>query len=39
MIRVLQDLSAPDGGGVSKLLYDYYMNMDYTKVHFDFFNL
>lgn len=36
MIRVLQELSALDGGGVAKLLYDYYRNMDYTKIHFDF---
>lgn len=36
MIRVLQELSALDGGGVAKLLYDYYKNMDHNKVHFDF---
>lgn len=36
MIRVLQDLSALDGGGVAKLLYDYYRYMDHTKIHFDF---
>lgn len=36
MIRVLQDLSALDGGGVAKLLLDYYNNMDHEKVHFDF---
>lgn len=36
MIKVLQELSALDGGGVAKLLYDYYCNMDHTKIHFDF---
>ena len=36
MVRVLQELSALDGGGVAKLLYDYYRNMDHTKIHFDF---
>ena len=36
MVRVLQELSALDGGGVAKLLYDYYKNMDRTQVHFDF---
>ena len=36
MIRVLQDLSALDGGGVAKLLYDYYRHMDHSKIRFDF---
>lgn len=36
MIRVLQDLSSLDGGGVAKLLYEYYRNMDHEMVHFDF---
>lgn len=36
MIRVLHELSALDGGGVAKLLYDYYSNMDHEKIHFDF---
>ena len=36
MIRILQDLSALDGGGVAKLVYDYYRNMDHEKVHYDF---
>ncbi len=36
MIRVLQDLSALDGGGVAKLLYDYYRFMDHVLVQFDF---
>lgn len=36
MIGVLQDLSALDGGGVAKLLYDYYHHMDHSKIHFDF---
>lgn len=36
MIKVLQELSALDGGGVAKLIYDYYYNMDHTKIRFDF---
>lgn len=36
MVKVLQELSALDGGGVAKLLYDYYRNMDHKKIHFDF---
>ncbi len=36
MVKVLQELSTLDGGGVAKLLYDYYMHMDKSKVHFDF---
>lgn len=36
MIRILQELSALDGGGVAKLLYDYYLHMDREKYHFDF---
>ena len=36
MVRVLQELSALDGGGVAKLLYDYYRHMDHTQIHFDF---
>lgn len=36
MIRVLHELSSLDGGGVSKLLFDYYSNMDHEKIHFDF---
>ena len=36
MIRVLHELSSLDGGGVAKLLYDYYRNIDKEKVHFDF---
>lgn len=36
MVRVLQELSTLDGGGVAKLLYDYYRNMDHNKIHFDF---
>lgn len=36
MVRVLHELSALDGGGVAKLLYDYYSHMDKEKIHFDF---
>lgn len=36
MVRVLHELSALDGGGVAKLLFDYYSNMNKEKVHFDF---
>ncbi len=36
MIRVLHELSALDGGGVAKLLYDYYSHMDKEIIHFDF---
>lgn len=36
MVRVLHELSSLDGGGVAKLLYDYYQHMDREKVHFDF---
>lgn len=36
MIRVLHELSSLDGGGIAKLLYDYYIHMDREKVHFDF---
>lgn len=36
MVRVLQELSTLDGGGIAKLLYDYYRNIDHNKVHFDF---
>ena len=36
MIKVLHELSALDGGGVAKLLYDYYSHMDREKIHFDF---
>ena len=36
MVRVLHELSALDGGGVAKLLYDYYSHMDREKIHFDF---
>lgn len=36
MVKVLQELSTLDGGGVAKLLYDYYKNMDHSKIQFDF---
>ncbi|MBR3355599.1 MAG: glycosyltransferase family 1 protein [Oscillospiraceae bacterium] len=36
MIKVLHELSSLDGGGVAKLLYDYYLHMDREKIRFDF---
>ena len=36
MVRVLHELSSLDGGGVAKLLFDYYSHMDHNQVHFDF---
>ena len=36
MVRVLHEMSALDGGGVAKLVYDYYKHMDHSQVHFDF---
>ena len=36
MVRVLHELSSLDGGGVAKLLYDYYCHIDREKIHFDF---
>lgn len=36
MIRVLQELPSLDGGGIAKLLFDYYSNMDREHIHFDF---
>ncbi len=36
MLRVLQELSELDGGGVAKLVYDYCTNIDKSKIQFDF---
>ena len=36
MIRVLHVLSSLDGGGVERMLYNYYTHMTRSKVHFDF---
>lgn len=36
MVRVLHELFSLDGGGVERLVYDYYRNMDHSKVQFDF---
>lgn len=36
MIRVLHELASLDGGGVAKLLYDYFKKMDHSKICFDF---
>ena len=36
MVRIIHELSALDGGGDAKLLFDYYSHMDKEKVHFDF---
>ncbi|MCD8129770.1 MAG: glycosyltransferase family 1 protein [Lachnospiraceae bacterium] len=36
MYRILHELANLDGGGVARLLYDYYSYMDKEVVHFDF---
>lgn len=36
MINVLQEIPSLDGGGVAKLLVEYYRCMDHSKIHFDF---
>ena len=36
MVKVLHELGNLDGGGVARLLYDYYKYMDHEKIHFDF---
>lgn len=36
MVKVLHELGNLDGGGVARLLYDYYYYIDRDKVHFDF---
>lgn len=36
MVKILHELGNLDGGGVARLLYDYYRYMDREKVHFDF---
>lgn len=36
MVKVLHELGNLDGGGVARLLYDYYRYMDREEVHFDF---
>lgn len=36
MVRVLHELANLDGGGVARLLYDYYKYMDHDKIRFDF---
>lgn len=36
MKRVLQELPSLDGGGIAKLLYEYYSQMEHDKIHFDF---
>lgn len=36
MVKVLHELGNLDGGGVARLLYDYYRYMDREKIHFDF---
>lgn len=36
MIRILHEVGNLDGGGVARLLYDYYCHMDREKIHFDF---
>lgn len=36
MYRILHELANLDGGGVARLLYDYYSYMDKEIIHFDF---
>ena len=36
MIRVLQEVATMDAGGVERLLYDYYGNLDNEEIAFDF---
>jgi len=36
MIRVLQEVATMDVGGVERLLYDYYTNLDNREIAFDF---
>lgn len=36
MINVLQEVAAMDIGGVERLLYDYYRNLDNSEIQFDF---
>ena len=36
MINVLQEVPSLDGGGIAKLLVEYYRFMDHKKIHFDF---
>lgn len=36
MVRVLHEVANLDGGGVARLLHDYYSNMDHSKIQFDF---
>ena len=36
MVRVLHELANLDGGGVARLLYDYYRHMNHEVIHFDF---
>lgn len=36
MIKVLHELAYLDGGGIARLLYDYYAHMDRSRIHFDF---
>lgn len=36
MIRILHELAYLDGGGIARLLYDYYAHMDRSRIHFDF---
>ena len=35
-MRVLQMVSALDGGGIERIIYNYYLHMDRSKIHFDF---
>ena len=36
MARVLHEVANLDGGGVARLIHDYYSHMDHDKIQFDF---
>ncbi|MDO5131607.1 MAG: glycosyltransferase family 1 protein [Eubacteriales bacterium] len=36
MVKILHELAYLDGGGVARLLYDYYAHMDRARIRFDF---
>lgn len=36
MVKVLHEVANLDGGGVARLLHDYYVRMDHSRIKFDF---
>lgn len=36
MVKILHELGNLDGGGVARLLFDYYSNMNHDLIHYDF---